>query len=298
VTTFRALVTGANSPLGLAVGRRLRAEGSRATGTIRAATSGGLHEIFDELIALDLTSPASIKAISGNFDAVIHVAALSEGSISEIMNVTGIASGLLVQRAVELGVPRFVHVSSMSVYGEVTERWVTSSTPVRHTTPYGVAKWFAESALALQRETISGVSVRSPAIVGARSHRHFLANLLMAMIRQSPEVRVSNPEFLSNNLIHEDTLADFLIELAKSTSSGYVAFPVASCESLPLSEVVSRMAAATAYRGEIVWVPSSSKPFSIDLEAALAHGLCPLTMDETMKKWLANVVRRPREGSL
>lgn len=289
MSSFHALVTGAGSPLGLAVGRRLQAEGMHSTGMIRGPITEDIRNLFDELVVVDLASPTDIDTISGNFDAVIHVAALSEGNIHDVMNVTGIASSLLVQRAIELGIPRFVHVSSMSIYGEIAEACVTSTTPIRHSTPYGVAKWFAESALHSRQSTISGVSVRSPAIVGARSHRHFLAKLLRSMLEQSTEIRVSNPEFLSNNLIHEDTFATFLVDLAKQKEVPYSAFPVASRESMPLGEIVSLMVQTTRYQGSIRWVPSNSKPFSIDLESAIQHGFHPLSTEETVRQWLASI---------
>jgi len=289
MSPFHALVTGAGSPLGLAVGRRLQAEGMHSTGMMRGPITEDICNLFNELVVVDLASPTDIDTISGNFDVVIHVAALSEGSIQDVMKVTGIASSLLVQRAIELGVPRFVHVSSMSVYGEIAEDFVTSTTPIRHSTPYGVAKWFAESALHSRQSMISGVSVRSPAIVGAHSHRHFLAKLLQSMLQQSTEIRVSNPEFLSNNLIHEDTLATFLVNLAKQKEIPYSAFPVASRESMPLGEIVSLMAQATRYNGSVKWVPSNSRPFSIDLESAIKHGFHPLTTEETVGKWLDGV---------
>lgn len=289
MSSFHALVTGAGSPLGLAVGRRLQAEGMRSTGMIRGPISEDVYNLFNDLVVVDLASQAEIATISGSFDAVIHVAALSEGNIYDVMKVTGIASSLLVQRAIELGIPRFVHVSSMSVYGEITEDCVTSSTPIRHSTPYGGAKWFAESALHFQKSMISGVSVRSPAIVGARSHRHFLARLLQAMLEQSTEIHVSNPEFMSNNLIHENTLAEFLVDLAKQKEVPYSAFPVASRELMPLGEIVSLMAQATRYRGSVKWVPSNSRPFSIDLESAIQQGFDPLTTEETVRRWLAGI---------
>ena len=41
-------------------------------------------------------------------------------------------------------------------------------------------------------------------------------------------VIVANPDFMFNNIVHEDTLADFLVHLAEHTRTPYTAVPVGS----------------------------------------------------------------------
>jgi hypothetical protein len=99
-------------------------------------------------------------------------------------------------------------------------------------------------------------------------------------------VRVSNPDFQFNNIIHEDVMADFLVHLATTTHVGFAAVPVGSSEPLLLSQVVEMMVTATRFRGHVEWVDSPSRPFSISLDDARILGFEPLTTAETLHRWL------------
>ena len=59
----RILVTGINSPLGQAVGRKLQVEGHRVVGTVRSSKIKLQGLPADELIALDLDNRESFTNI-------------------------------------------------------------------------------------------------------------------------------------------------------------------------------------------------------------------------------------------
>jgi len=286
---MNVLVTGAASPLGTAVCRELRMGKARITGTLRPGGNMIDKALLDHVLYIDLAEASDFAKITETYDAIIHVASLSEGSPIELMKVTGLSAWHLLNRAVATGTKTLVHVSSMSVYGEPQDSPVSATSPIRHTTPYGAAKWAAECFLASCAKTVRCVSVRAPAIVGRRSHRHFLARTLELMKLQSPNVPVSNPDFMFNNIIHESTLARFLITLIDSTPPSFVAMPVASIEPIPLRELVSNLALAVSYEGVIDWLPSLRLPFSIDSDLAVSLGLEQLSTGATLDLWLADV---------
>jgi len=286
MTGCRILVTGAMSSLGQAIGKAVRLHGHSAVGTIRRDPTGIDLSMFDHIRRVDLTKPEDIYSLNDEFESVIHAAALSVGTPSDLMTSVALSTAWLLDRSMKARANSFIHVSSMSVYGDISEGIVSSSTPIRHTLPYGAAKWAAECFLHHHQADIPAVSVRSPAIVGRRSHRNFLAVLLTSLLEQRPLVRVSNPDFQFNNVIHEDVMADFLVHLATTTHVGFVAVPVGSSEPLLLSEVVEMMVKATRFKGHIEWVESPSRPFSISLDDARLLGFEPLTTDETIQMWL------------
>lgn len=288
MSALRFLVTGANSPLGGAVGKTMRRMNYRVDGTVRSRSSAFRSPIFDKIHILDLDEQNSIDQLVDYYDAIIHVAAASEGQFHEIMSVTGVGTARLIQRAIDLGIPRFVHVSSMSVYGPIIGGRVGPETPIRHTSSYGAAKWFAECSLNAANSKISGVSVRSPAIVGKSTHRHFLARILEQMRLQVPEISISNPDFQTNNLIHEDCLAEFLTDLSLIMDSKYHAVPVASSGQLPLVEVVNELANVSQYVGKILW-SSEGHPFSIDVNEATQLGFRPMSTRETLNRWITDI---------
>lgn len=286
MTLGSILVTGANSPLGQAVGRVLHAKGVRAVGTVRTSQLGVVLPMFDELFPLDLDESDSIPETNDTLEAIIHVASASVGSPAHLLQVTALSTARLADYAIRNGVSKFVHVSSMSIYGDVQESEVTHETPVRHTSPYGVAKWAAECYLHEVRDRLATVSIRCPAIVGRRCHRNFLAQTLQAMQENQPIIKLSNPNFYFNNVIHEDTLAGFLTDLAVKTRGGFTATPVASVEAVRLENLITLMREATNYRGLIEWVPPRTPPFTISVESARRFGFVPQTTYETFNAWL------------
>jgi len=283
----RILVTGITSPLGQAVGRKLQAEGHRVVGTLRSSRISAAGLPADELVALDLEDKSSFTSINGGFDAFVHVAAASEGTAEELMAITGLGTLHLVERAKFLSVSRIIHISSMAVYGQINDATVGEKTQINQSIPYGAAKWAAECYLNNESKIVNAVSIRSPAIAGNRTHRHFLAKILSKMSRGEPSILASNPEHMFNNLVHEDKIAEFVNSILRANSlRPFQAFPIASIEPLPLREIVERLAKETAYKGEIIWKAADSPPFNIDSSAAIKLGYEPLATQATLDLWM------------
>ena len=283
------LVTGAASPLGEAVSKTFKALGVRVDGTIRPNGNKPQAGVFNEIISLDLTKRAAYLSLNKNYDAVVHIASQAEGRTSEILESTALSAALLIERMLQLEIPTLVHVSSMAVYGSINSIQVSAETPIQHTTAFGAAKWAAECFVAEAGPRIRGVSVRTPAIVGTRSHRHFLADTLAAMIEGVPVIKLFNPSFMSNNLIHEDSLANFLVHLTSSPPESYRAVPVSSGSPMMLRSIVEKLIEITRYQGRVEWSTSSVPPFSILSDQAIELGFKPLAMAETLDRWIKNI---------
>jgi nucleoside-diphosphate-sugar epimerase len=280
------LVTGINSPLGRALGRKLQAEGHSVVGTVRSSKINTQGLPADKLVALDLANRDSFENIVGSFDAFIHIAASSTGTPEDLMKITGLGTLHLINRAVSLGVKRMIHVSGMDAYGRISVPSVNENTKPDYQNPYGVAKWAAESYVAGASELIQGVSIRSPAIAGINHVRHFLARSMQQMINGNQIIQVSNSDFYFNNIIHENVLSDFIsILLARSELPKFQALVVGSSEPMPLEEIISYLAKMTKFRGEIDWVNSSNIPFNIDFSSSLTYGYKPIAVIETLRLW-------------
>jgi len=286
----RILVTGITSPLGQAVGRKLKAEGHQVVGTVRSSriSSSGLPA--DELVALDLENKRSFTNINGGFDAFVHVAAASEGTAEELMTITGLGTLHLVERAKFLNVGRIIHISGMDAFGRISTPVVSEKTSPSYQNPYGVAKWAAESFVAGAEKSVEGISIRCPAIAGPRHHRHFLARTLTQMKERQRKITVSNPDFLFNNIVHEDVVAEFVCNLIVSKNLPKVqSLTVASMDPIPFREIIELLAKASNYSGFVNWIPSLHSPFSIDYSTAVSYGFIPKTVKKTIEWWLENL---------
>jgi len=283
----RTLVTGVNSSLGQAVGRKLQTEGHKVIGTVRSSKINTKGLPSDELIPLDLENEYSFTNIIGSYDAFVHVAGMSTGSAVEMMMSSGLGTHYLLSRAKELSLPRFIHISSMAVYGLGTEELISEKSPITHSHAYHAARWAAECYVSSERGQVEAVSIRSPAIAGAATHNHFLSKVLEKMIDQDPLINATNPDFKFNNIVHEDVIADFVITLLKKESlPTYRAIPIGSTDPIPLREIIDVMATATNYKGQINWVEPKTPPFRIDSAGAIELGYQPISTLETINRWM------------
>jgi len=286
----RILVTGINSPLGQAVGRKLQAEGHIVIGTVRSSKLNTQHLPANELIALDLENAASFMNIAGEIKSIVHVAAASVGSAEDLMCITGFGTLHLVERAKTLNVKRIIHISGMDAYGKISVPTVTEFTQPTHQNAYGIAKWAAESYIADASTFIEGISIRSPAIAGRNHTRHFLARTLEKMLNQNATIVVSNPNFYFNNLVHETVLADFifaLLELRNLPESQAVT--VGSLDGISFEKIIEFLVNISKYTGQINWVKSVTTPFNIDFSTSISYGFQPITMRRTLDLWASDL---------
>ena len=294
----RILVTGITSPLGQAVGRKLQTEGHRVVGTLRSSRISTAGLPADELVALDLESKSSFTNINGGFDAFVHVAAASEGTAEELMTITGLGTLHLVERAKLLSVNRIIHISGMDAFGSISVPVVNEQISASYQNPYGVAKWAAESYVAGAEKTVNGISIRCPAIAGPKHNRHFLARTLTQMRERQSKITVSNPDFLFNNIVHEDIVADFVNKLISLPVLPKVqSLTIGSKEPVPFRTIIEYLSTITGFEGSVEWTQSARPPFSIDYTTAAKFGFTPLSVKSTIEIWTREVFERKRRQS-
>jgi nucleoside-diphosphate-sugar epimerase len=160
---MNVLVTGANGFFGRGITARLREAGHRVLGASRHI--GAAPDTF----TLDITSPESctrVFAAAGPVDAVVHSAALAHVRPGEIAQglchrVNAIGTSNVLEAAIAAGVPRFVYISSVMVYGDADlPPVVTETDPLHATGVYGEAKRLAESICQARQGAIAVTTLR------------------------------------------------------------------------------------------------------------------------------------------
>lgn len=203
----KILVTGANGFIGKALCEKLLADGWPVVGAVRTdRAAGNLPAGIESLTIGDIGPHTRWKAALSGVDSVIHLAArvhvLEEAesdAISAYRQVNVAGTQCLAQTAADMGVRRFIFMSSVKVNGDGKPAPYTEHDRPMPTDPYGISKYEAEQAL----QEISGrtglelVVLRPPLVYGPHVKANFLQLLnLVAKGVPLPLARVKNKRSL------------------------------------------------------------------------------------------------------
>jgi 2-alkyl-3-oxoalkanoate reductase len=146
----KVLVTGANGFIGTALTKRLLHDGVAVRAMCRSLRNGqALAQAGAEVVAGDLQLKDTLLKAMRGCEVVFNVAAALGGSAAYQYNVSVLGSLNAVQAAHEVGVSRFVHVSSVAVYGPHLNGSISEDHPQQPARDdyYQQAKSIAETGL-------------------------------------------------------------------------------------------------------------------------------------------------------
>ena len=185
----RVLVTGASGFIGCRVAEILRVhEDCQVRGVVNnPGNAARLSRLDVEMVQADLGSGESLAGLVEGCDAVIHCAVgTAYGEPHKIKRVTVDGTRALGEAALKAGVERFVHLSSMAVYGSDDDvpPLMTEDHPGRSrkaTNFYGWTKWLAEQALSQLHQRGLPLVILRPGRVFGPFGGTFVVNPLKAM---------------------------------------------------------------------------------------------------------------------
>jgi len=175
---MRILLTGGSGFVGPSAATALHRAGHQIRALVRATSNrSGLEatQIPIEYALGDVCDPESLPAALEGIDAVVHVAGLTKGlHAAEYYRVNAYGSRLLAEAAVQAGVRRFVHCSTLAVAGPMPMgRPCTEDDRCAPVSEYGRSKLAGEELLRRHAERLDLTIVRPPIVYGPRDRDFF-----------------------------------------------------------------------------------------------------------------------------
>ena len=220
---MKVLVTGHHGYIGSVLTPLVAAAGHDVTGLDSYFYRGcDLGPAVDWAPALDRDVRDVTAAELAGFDAVVHLAALSNDPIGDLnpdwtydINLDG--SVELARRAKEAGVGRFVFASSCSMYGAAPgDALVDEDAPLRPLTAYAESKVRAEEALfGLADADFAPVSMRNATAYGAspRLRLDIVLNNLVGWAHTTGSINLQSDGTAWRPLVHIRDIAAAAIAL-------------------------------------------------------------------------------------
>lgn len=173
----KILVTGANGFIGSYVARRLVSEGHNAICLVRNGGDLSLISDLDHKISIvhgDIRDVPHMYELAADVDCIIHAAAEVSFSAGKTQLLSAAKDGTanMVNAALEAGIPKFVHISSVAAIGrrkpeeQISEKQIFSHS--KYDTDYGLAKFLAEQEVwRAHAEGLNTTVINPSMVVGA-----------------------------------------------------------------------------------------------------------------------------------
>lgn len=269
---MRILVTGASGFVGRSLCRFLATNSHAVVASVRdqsrflqsglAPTSGQM-----EVVQVASLGPSTDwRQILGDVDAVVHCAARVH-----VMNDTSVDATHLYQetnargtqalatQAAEIGVKRFILISSIKVNGETTEagRPFTADSQPNPTDPYGQSKLDAETALARVCETsdMDFVVIRPPLMYGPGVKANF--HSLIRSIDRGIPLPLGAATRNRRSLLALSNLNDLIHTCLTHPAASNQTFLASDGEDLSTAELIRKIGDALGKPARLVTIPET-----------------------------------------
>ncbi len=219
---MRVLLTGHRGYIGSVLGPLLRESGHDVVGLDSGLFEGCDFGSVDELptVSLDLRDVLPDHLVG--FDAVLHLAALSNDPLGDLdpaltYAINHQASVRLAKAAKQAGVKRFIFSSSCSLYGAAGDAFLDENASFNPVTPYGESKVLVERDVRpLADESFSPTFLRNATAYGVspRLRGDLVVNNLVGYAYTMGEVLIKSDGTPWRPLVHvRDIAAAFLAVL-------------------------------------------------------------------------------------
>ena len=286
---MRVLVTGAKGFIGAGIVQALAERRHNVYACV--GSSRDRFEVENETLNIkyvhgDLLTSSQLP---DNVDAVVHTAARSPWagiSNSSLLKDNALLTDRMIAYSKRVGVSRFIYLSSLSVYGDISTETVDESTPIVNPGIYGVTKRVGEQLLQSESQCLSSMSIRLPGVVGPKSVRNWMTQVLHAA-RDGREIDAYNPQASFNNAAHVADITNFVSHLLDIEWSGTEIVNIAAGGELSIRDAIQIIVSGFGNRSRVVFREGGRPSFTISSARAMEQfGYNPMKIDEMLKRFV------------
>jgi predicted dehydrogenase/nucleoside-diphosphate-sugar epimerase len=224
----RVLLTGATGFIGCRTAEALHLGRGWAVRALvhNPASAARLARLPVEMVSGDLSDPETLKRVLGGCDAVVHCAVgPSWGPWKNVFRVNAHGTRNLAEAALAAGVRRFVHLSTIAIYGSDVPSLVEETTPLRPDphSAYAMSKRAAEKYVASATKRGLPAVILRPAHVYGPFGNTFTINPLQHLTRGA--LVLVEAESTPSNTVHVDNVVAAIaraLEAPEATVKGQV----------------------------------------------------------------------------
>lgn len=280
---MKILVTGATGLTGGALARRLASHKAQVRALVRdAARAAPLADLGIEIAPGDLRDPAALREAMRGVDLVYHIAALyrQQGVAPQAFReINATAVQHLLDAAIEAGVSRFVHCSTIGVHGHVKNPPAAEDAPLAPGDPYQESKLEGERIAArYMAEGRLPISIFRPAGIYGPGDLRFLK--LFRGIKRGRFPMIGDGRTLWHG-VYIDDLIDGIIRCGTVDRAVGETFILGGPEYTTLNELVAIVAEAVDARPPRWKIPLAP----VYAAAALCEAVCkPLKLEPPLHR--------------
>ncbi len=244
---MKIFMTGATGFIGKHIAERLLKDGHSITALLLPEESETLLAGIDvSIVRGDITLPGTLKGVMDGSNGILHLAgAVGYGQTMEnCLKINRDGTRNVAAEAGASGIRRFIHFSSVSVYGRVPDVSISESFPMKKIgDPYGDTKIDAEMILTgLSEKGELDLTMVRPTVIYGPGDRLFLPKIIENI--KSGRARIVGKGNNTVDLIHVADVADFIAQILSDDGSKGQVYNLTNPENPTWKEFLAMIASA------------------------------------------------------